>query len=266
MFQKSVRLLTEGALSIALSLLLWYLRIGAMPQGGSISLQMLPLFIFALRWGTLPGILVGLVYGVIHSLQDMYVVHWAQYLLDYPIAFGLIGLSGIAKKIKASKIITLLIALLFLAGSILFVFNISNELPQAQKTLEELKLKLQSAQGEEKTKIEEDIKDLEFKLKWFPISRIVLIVAGVLGALLLIYGAILRKTQEPIELGVFIGGLGRLFAHFLSGVIFFSQYAPPGTPAWIYSLIYNLFVVVPSTFVCLPLVLLIYPRLKESEI
>jgi len=255
-------MLTEGALSIALSLLLWYLRIGAMPQGGSISLQMLPLFVFALRWGAIPGILVGLTYGVIHSLQDMYVVHWLQYLLDYPIAFGLIGLSGVVKNIKISKIITYIIAIVFLLGTIGFVINISSELPQAQKTLEDLKVKLQTTTGEDKTKIEEDIKDLEFKLKWYPVSRIVLIIAGILGTVLLIYG---RKTQEPIELGVFIGGLGRLFAHFLSGVIFFSQYAPPGTPAWIYSLIYNLFVVVPSTFVCLPFVLIIVQRLKENE-
>lgn len=258
-------MLTEGALSIALSLLLWYLRIDAMPQGGSISLQMLPLFVFALRWGAIPGILVGLTYGVIHSLQDMYVVHWLQYLLDYPIAFGLIGLSGVVKNIKISKIITYIIAIVFLLGTIGFVINISSELPQAQKTLEDLKVKLQTTTGEDKTKIEEDIKDLEFKLKWYPVSRIVLIIAGILGTVLLIYGGYIRKTQEPIELGVFIGGLGRLFAHFLSGVIFFSQYAPPGTPAWIYSLIYNLFVVVPSTFVCLPFVLIIVQRLKENE-
>uniref|UniRef100_A0A7C2H4Y1 Thiamine transporter n=1 Tax=Dictyoglomus thermophilum TaxID=14 RepID=A0A7C2H4Y1_DICTH len=265
MQKRSIRMLTEGALSIALSLLLWYLRIGAMPQGGSISLQMLPLFVFALRWGAIPGILVGLTYGVIHSLQDMYVVHWLQYLLDYPVAFGLIGLSGVVKNIKISKIITYIIAIVFLLGTIGFVINISSELPQAQKTLEDLKVKLQTATGEDKTKIEEDIKDLEFKLKWYPVSRIVLIIAGILGTVLLIYGGYIRKTQEPIELGVFIGGLGRLFAHFLSGVIFFSQYAPPGTPAWIYSLIYNLFVVVPSTFVCLPFVLIIVQRLKENE-
>lgn len=265
MQKRSIRMLTEGALSIALSLLLWYLRIGAMPQGGSISLQMLPLFVFALRWGAIPGILVGLTYGVIHSLQDMYVVHWLQYLLDYPIAFGLIGLSGVVKNIKTSKIITYIIAIVFLLGTIGFVINISSELPQAQKTLEDLKVKLQTTTGEDKTKIEEDIKDLEFKLKWYPVSRIVLIIAGILGTVLLIYGGYIRKTQEPIELGVFIGGLGRLFAHFLSGVIFFSQYAPPGTPAWIYSLIYNLFVVVPSTFVCLPFVLIIVQRLKENE-
>ena len=265
MERKSIRMLTEGALSIALSLLLWYLRIGAMPQGGSISLQMLPLFIFALRWGFVPGLLVGVTYGLIHSLQDMYVVHWLQYLLDYPIAFGLIGLSGIVKNLKISKFITYIIAVLFLLGTIFFVVNISSELPQTQTTLEELKAKLQTATGEEKSKIEEDIKDLEFKIKWYPVSRIVLIIAGILGTLLLLYGGYIRKTQEPIELGVFIGGLGRLFAHFLSGIIFFSEYAPPGTPAWIYSLIYNLFVVVPSTFVCLPFVLIIMQRLRENE-
>ncbi len=265
MKKKPLRALTEGALSIALSLLLWYLKIGEMPQGGSISLQMLPLFIFAIRWGILPGILVGITYGFLHSLQDMYVVHWLQYLLDYPIAFGLIGLAGLVKNLKISRIVTFIIAVLFLIGTIFFVVNISSEVPEAQKTLEDLKIKLQTTTEDEKSKIEEEIKDLEFKIKWYPISRIVLIIAGILGSILLIYGGLIRKVSEPLELGVLLGGLGRLIAHFLSGIVFFSQYAPPGTPAWIYSLSYNLFVVVPSTFICLPLVLIITQRLKENE-
>lgn len=261
---KAIRILTEGGMCIALALLLWYLKIGEMPQGGSISLQMLPLFIFALRWGLTPGIFVGLVYGLVHSLQDLYVVHWFQYLLDYPIAFALIGLAGLIKNLKIPRIVSFIIAFLFLLGSVIFFLNISSELPQAQKRLEELKLKVERVLGEEKENIEEEIKDLEFKLRWYPISRIVILIAGILGSSLLVYGAYLRKITEPMELGVFIGGLGRLFAHFLSGIIFFSQYAPPGTPAWLYSLIYNLFVVVPSTFICLPLILIIYPRLKQA--
>ncbi|MGB9858144.1 MAG: energy-coupled thiamine transporter ThiT [Dictyoglomaceae bacterium] len=261
---KAIQMLTEGGLSIALALLLWYLKIGEMPQGGSISLQMLPLFIFTLRWGILSGFFVGLVYGLVHSLQDLYVVHWFQYILDYPIAFSLISLAGLVKNLKISKIVTIVIAILFLLGSTLFFVNISSELPQAQKTLEELKIKIEKASDKEKDEIQNEIKDLEFKLSWYPISRIVILVAGVLGSILLIYGAYLRKVSEPLELGVFLGGLGRLAAHFFSGIIFFSQYAPPGTPAWLYSLIYNLFVVAPSTFVCLPLILIIFPRLQKT--
>ncbi|MCS7201999.1 MAG: energy-coupled thiamine transporter ThiT [Dictyoglomus sp.] len=261
---KTIRILTEGGMSIALALLLWYLKIGEMPQGGSISLQMLPLFIFALRWGLIPGLFVGLVYGLVHSLQDLYVVHWFQYILDYPIAFSLIGLAGLIKNFKTSKIVSFIVALLFLLGSVIFFLNISSELPQAQKNLEELKSKIETVSGEEREEIKKEIEDLEFKIRWYPISRIVILIAGILGSALLIYGAHLRKIAEPLELGIFIGGLGRLFAHFLSGIIFFSQYAPPETPAWLYSLTYNLFVVVPSTFVCLPLILLIYPRIQQA--
>ncbi|HOP94937.1 MAG: energy-coupled thiamine transporter ThiT [Dictyoglomaceae bacterium] len=263
--KKSIQILTEGALSVALSLLLWYIRIGEMPQGGSISLQMLPLFIFALRWGTVPGIFVGVVYGILHSLQDLYVVHWLQYLLDYPIAFGLIGLAGIVKNLKVSRVVSSLIAILFLLGSVFFYINISSELPQAKNSLEELKLKVESVVNEEeKNEIQGEIKDLEFKIKWYPITKVVILIVGILGGGLLLYGAYLRKSLEPIELGVLLGGAGRLLAHFLSGIIFFSQYTPPGTAAWLYSFIYNLFVVFPSTFICLPLVLLVYPKLKQA--
>jgi len=264
MKNSKVQMLTEGGVSIALALILWYLKIGEMPQGGSISLQMLPLFIFALRWGVIPGMFVGLVYGFVHSLQDMYVVHWLQYLLDYPIAFGLIGLTGIAKKIKLSRLGTILIAILILIGTFYLYTNISSELPQAKSKLSELQAKLETAQGTEKEDIQKEIKDLEFKLNWYPISRIIILAAGILGFLLLVLGAYMRKTIEPIEIGITLGGLGRLFAHFLSGIIFFSQYAPPGTPPWLYSLVYNFFVVAPSTFITLPIVLIIYPRLQKS--
>jgi thiamine transporter ThiT len=264
MKSKNIQILTEGGMCIALSLLLWYLKIGEMPQGGSISLQMLPLFIFSLRWGIVPGIFIGLVYGLVHSIQDLYVVHWFQYFLDYPLAFSLIGLAGLVKGIKVSRVITLIIALLFITGSVIFFVNISSEIPQAKKRLDELKIKLEKIIDEkERKEVQDEINDIEFKIKWYPISRIVILISGILGSLLLIYGAYLRKTLEPIELGVFIGGLGRLIAHFLSGIIFFSQYAPPGTPAWLYSLIYNFFVVVPSTFICLPIILLVFPRIQK---
>ena len=49
--RQTIRMLCEGALMVALALVLGLLKPFELPQGGSISLEMLPLFIFIARWG-----------------------------------------------------------------------------------------------------------------------------------------------------------------------------------------------------------------------
>ena len=46
-----VRMLCEGGVMIALALVLGLLKVFELPQGGSISLEMLPLLFFCVRWG-----------------------------------------------------------------------------------------------------------------------------------------------------------------------------------------------------------------------
>ena len=50
-----------------------------------------------------------------------------------------------------------------------------------------------------------------------------------------------------------IGGFGRLFFHWISGVLFFASYAPSGEPVWLYSLSYNSSYVIPETGLCIVL-------------
>jgi thiamine transporter len=57
------------------------------------------------------------------------------------------------------------------------------------------------------------------------------------------------KILGPI-IGVLVGGTGRLICHFISGVIYFSSYAPPGTSPILYSAIYNATYMVPSIILC----------------
>ena len=42
-----------------------------------------------------------------------------------------------------------------------------------------------------------------------------------------------------VILGVIIGIAGRFVCHFISGFIFFSEYAPEGMNPWVYSALYN---------------------------
>lgn len=92
----SVRMLTEAGIFIALSIILGRIKIFNMPQGGSVTAgQMIPLIIFAMRHGAGPGIVVGAVYGLIDMLLGDSMYHPIQILLDYPIAFGALGLAGL---------------------------------------------------------------------------------------------------------------------------------------------------------------------------
>ena len=50
--------------------------------------------------------------------------------------------------------------------------------------------------------------------------------------------------------GVGVGGTGRFLSHFVSGVIYFPQYAPAGMSPILYSAIYNATYMVPSIIIC----------------
>lgn len=88
------RILVEGSLAVALSVVFSAIRLWTMPQGGSITLEMVPLFLFALRRGWRAGMAAGAVSGVLQLLTGGYVVHPIQALLDYPMAFAVLGAAG----------------------------------------------------------------------------------------------------------------------------------------------------------------------------
>ncbi len=91
-----------AAVCIAMSFALSYLRIVKMPQGGSITIaSLLPLMIYSYMFGTRKGVFAGFIYGILQAFQDTYILHPAQFLLDYPVAFSCIGLAGMFAQTKA---------------------------------------------------------------------------------------------------------------------------------------------------------------------
>ncbi len=91
-------ILVHGALCIAISFVLSYFKLFSMPNGGSITLaSMLPLMVYSNRYGAKYGVMAGVVYGFLQYIQNPEMTHWIQMLVDYPIAFGVIGLGGLVK-------------------------------------------------------------------------------------------------------------------------------------------------------------------------
>jgi thiamine transporter len=95
----STRMLALGAVCMALSNVLSMIKLFDMPQGGSITpASMLPLMLFAYVYGVGPGMTVGAVYGVMQFMIEPYFLSVPQMLLDYPIAFAMVGLAGLFSK------------------------------------------------------------------------------------------------------------------------------------------------------------------------
>ncbi len=164
----STRQLAEAAIAAALSAALGMVKVYQLPQGGSITAgSMVPVFYVALRWGVRTGVLVGVVVGLVNFLLEPVFLHPAQFLLDYPVAFGALGLAGLV-----------------------------------------------------------------------------------------------RSTPW---LGVVVGGAGRFLAHFLSGVVFFAQYAPKGTSPVLYSAVYNGSYMLPEVVVSVILTFLVLRALPAPS-
>lgn len=107
------RSIVYGAVAMALAFVLSYARLFKLPNGGSITFaSLLPLMIYCCMFGTRRGLIVCSLYGVLQALQDPYIIHPMQFLLDYPLAFGLVGVSGIFMEkgvFKEKKILAFLL-------------------------------------------------------------------------------------------------------------------------------------------------------------
>lgn len=99
MRDKKTQMLVEAGIMIALAYVLSLVKIFQMPNGGSVTAgSMIPILIFAFRWGGIQGMFVGAVYGIIQFLLGpKWSFHIASIAFDYVVAFGALGLAGFFK-------------------------------------------------------------------------------------------------------------------------------------------------------------------------
>lgn len=94
-----LRALVEAGALIALAAVLSTIKIWRMPQGGSVTAgSMIPVLLIGLRWGAGLGLPAGAAYGLVRYMQSGWFVHPVQWVLDYPIAFGALGLAGLSRR------------------------------------------------------------------------------------------------------------------------------------------------------------------------
>ncbi len=105
--KNKILMLTESAVMIAFATVLSIVKIVDMPYGGSVTAcSMLPLLIIAYRYGTKWGLLTSFTYGVIQMFLGMDNLSYATsflaavsiILLDYLLAFVVLGLGGLFRK------------------------------------------------------------------------------------------------------------------------------------------------------------------------
>lgn len=95
-FVFDTKCIATAGVCIALSFVLSYIKLFELPQGGSVTLcSLFPVMLFAYIYGMKKGVLVGFVYGALQAVQTPFIIHPAQFLLDYPVAFSSVGLAGI---------------------------------------------------------------------------------------------------------------------------------------------------------------------------
>ena len=93
----STRILTEVIAMVALAGVLEFISgfmpFLQMPQGGRVTFAaMVPIFFVAFRRGARVGILAGIAFGLVVLVEEPFIYNPVQFLLDYPLAFGALGL------------------------------------------------------------------------------------------------------------------------------------------------------------------------------
>lgn len=96
-----VKSLIFSAMALTLAVVTSIFHLPSMPNGGSIALfRMFAICFIGYLYGTKTGIMTGIAYGFLDLILGPYVIHPVQLLMDYPIAFGGLGLAGLFSKSK----------------------------------------------------------------------------------------------------------------------------------------------------------------------
>ncbi len=97
----TIKQLTFCAMAVALGMVLSNIKLFDLPYGGSVTLlSMLVICLPGYFFGLGAGLMTALAYGVLQLLIDPYILFPLQLVVDYVLAFGALGLSGLFSNAK----------------------------------------------------------------------------------------------------------------------------------------------------------------------
>lgn len=101
MRQFSTKQLVYAAAAAALAVAASMIKVFSLPMGGNVTLfSMLFVVLIGYWYGPVMGILTGAVYGMLQFVMEPYIFTIPQVILDYPLAFGALGVSGFFRRFK----------------------------------------------------------------------------------------------------------------------------------------------------------------------
>jgi len=225
MSRKSIetQVLAEIIVFVALSGVLYSIRPFSLPYGGSVTLgSMVPVMWLSVRRGPKVGIFAGAVFGLVALPIDVLLLPYspianpAQVVLDYPLAFSMLGLVGLfkargerPKDMAEVGAYALLCALCFVGAILQSVFWL------------------------------------------FP---------AVLFFALAVWKVVEKRAWRSLMIGVTVAGVGKFLSHFVSGVLFWSSYAPAQMGPVVYSAVYNASFLIPEFIISAFLMYLLIKR------
>ncbi len=90
----------------AIAFILSFIQFISYPQGGGINLvPMVPIMLIGILYGNTEGMTCGLIFGILSLITGGHIVSIAEALLDYILAFVVLGLSGFAGRDNKYKIL-----------------------------------------------------------------------------------------------------------------------------------------------------------------
>ncbi len=99
--QITTRQLIFSAMAMALATVTSMIKLFDAPMGGSVTLcSMLFITLIGYWYGPRVGILTGVAYGILQLVIDPYILSLPQMIVDYPLAFGALGMSGFFSESK----------------------------------------------------------------------------------------------------------------------------------------------------------------------
>ena len=97
----STKAITYSGIGIAIAIIMNQISIYKMPQGGSVTLiSMFFITVLGYWFGLKVGLIAGVAMGLMNMVLGGVMITAAGAILDYPLAFGMLGLSALFRKQK----------------------------------------------------------------------------------------------------------------------------------------------------------------------